>query len=130
MTAVERATKLLLDIVGGTPGPVVETCVSEALPTLSQMPLRSNRIAKLLGIRIDNSEIERMLTRLGLNLNRKVLNRNAPGWLPVHHTVLTWLWKRTMKKSRGFTDTTMPLQNPSSEMVMPRIAEGNSLRRT
>ncbi len=33
MAAVERATALLMDVVGGRPGPMVDTCVEEALPS-------------------------------------------------------------------------------------------------
>ena len=66
--AIERATRLILDICGGQPGPVAEEVSEEHLPTLSTVHLRAEKVESLLGIKIENDLIEALLTRLGLEL--------------------------------------------------------------
>jgi len=73
--AMERATALLLDIVGGEPGPVVDTAVAEHLPQPATIVLRHARISALLGIEIAAGEVEDILKRLGM-----VLTRTDDGW--------------------------------------------------
>lgn len=74
--AMERATQLLLDIVGGDAGPVVETAEPESLPSARTVVLREEKLTSLLGIEIPSSETEEILTRLGL----EVLERNETQW--------------------------------------------------
>lgn len=73
--AIERATELLLQIVGGKPGPVIEKVSKESLPQVIKIALRKNRIEKLLGIALEDAEIEKVLQRLGMQLQK-----NNNGW--------------------------------------------------
>ena len=66
--AIERATALLLDIVGGEAGPISEAVSKENLPQEKVITLRSDRIKRVLGIAIDAEQVEEQLTRLGLSL--------------------------------------------------------------
>lgn len=66
--AIERATALLLDIVGGEAGPVVEVVSEAHLPHIAPITLRSERIENMLGLKLESSEIERLLTALGLGV--------------------------------------------------------------
>jgi phenylalanyl-tRNA synthetase beta chain len=66
--ALERATELLLSIVGGTPGPVVEAVDEDELPNPAPIALRRERIERLLGVAIDDAEVERILSGLGLQV--------------------------------------------------------------
>ena len=66
--ALERATQLLLDIVGGEAGPVSEVVDEGALPKRDDVTLRAARIKKLLGFELDGAEVERILTGLGLGV--------------------------------------------------------------
>lgn len=66
--AMERATALLLSIVGGDAGPIVEATSPENLPAEVTVSLRSTRIAKVLGIDLSEREVEELLTPLGLRL--------------------------------------------------------------
>ncbi len=68
--ATERATRLLLDIVGGEAGPVTEVVVAEQLPPARQIVLRPARIKKLLALDIAAAEVEEILTRLGMGVQR------------------------------------------------------------
>ena len=73
--AVERATQLLLDIVGGQPGPVIEVEYAEHLPLKSAILLRKHRIKSILGLDIADDEVSDILTRLGL-----VVQPEGEGW--------------------------------------------------
>ena len=64
--AMERATQLLLDIVGGEAGPVIEAV--QSLPESSTVTLRKGRIDRILGISLPDTDVETMLTGLGLTL--------------------------------------------------------------
>ena len=66
--AVERATALIVDICGGEPGPVTEVASEAHLPALREVKLRSEKVTSLLGMAIENSHIEALLSRLGLGL--------------------------------------------------------------
>jgi len=64
VTALERATQLVLDICGGEAGPVVlETA---QLPVRKAVALRVSRVAKVLGIELSADSILGQLRRLGL----------------------------------------------------------------
>lgn len=80
--AIERATELLLAIVGGAAGPVIEVTAADFLPQPAVIVLRRKRIARLLGLQLADREIEDILTRLGMTLVP-----NAGGWqvtAPIH----------------------------------------------
>ena len=66
--AMERATGLLLDIVGGRAGPVLESVDREHLPTRPMVSLRQARLDELAGVAIASSEVDRALARLEFEL--------------------------------------------------------------
>ncbi|MBB1088032.1 phenylalanine--tRNA ligase subunit beta [Lysobacter sp. SG-8] len=66
--AIEHATRLILDIAGGTPGPVVEAALPEHLPSPQPVLLRRARLARLLGMQIADADVERILRALGLGV--------------------------------------------------------------
>jgi phenylalanyl-tRNA synthetase beta chain len=72
--AMERATALLLEIVGGEPGPVVD--VTDALPQVAPVTLRRARIGELLGLQLPDTEVLDILGRLGLDKN----SQDEQGW--------------------------------------------------
>jgi phenylalanyl-tRNA synthetase beta chain len=74
--ALERATQLLLDIVGGEPGPVVLATAAEHLPRLPAIKLREQRLDTMLGVTVPAGQIEAMLRRLGMQPER-----DGAGWL-------------------------------------------------
>ncbi|MDZ7750134.1 MAG: phenylalanine--tRNA ligase subunit beta [Gammaproteobacteria bacterium] len=63
--AVERATRLVLDIAGGMAGPVVEVVSGAHLPVRAPIPLRGERIKRLLGTTVPAGEVIDILERLG-----------------------------------------------------------------
>jgi phenylalanyl-tRNA synthetase beta chain len=68
VNAMERATQLLLDIVGGEAGPVFEEVSKDNLPALNDVSLRAARIGKVLGFDMAAPEVERILAGLGLGV--------------------------------------------------------------
>jgi len=67
--AMERATALLLEIVGGNAGPVIE--MAEKLRAVPTIELRASRIERLLGQKLDAAEVSEILTRLGMTVMPK-----------------------------------------------------------
>ena len=65
-TAIEYATALVLELAGGTPSPVTEAVREADLPKAATIALRRARIARVLGIHIDDAEVERILRALGM----------------------------------------------------------------
>ncbi len=73
--AIERATALMLDICGGSAGPVVIEESIEHLPQPATITLRDSRLTQQLGVSIPPADVDDMLVRLGLVL----LGRNESG---------------------------------------------------
>jgi len=65
--AIERATELLTEIAGGEPGPVTETVDKTSLPATNEVELRASRIARVLGVQIDDEEVDEILDRLAFS---------------------------------------------------------------
>lgn len=68
--AIERATRLIVEIAGGTPGPAVDTVAADHLPVRPPLRLRAARIRRLLGFDIAADEVEATLRALGLEVER------------------------------------------------------------
>ncbi|HQU17323.1 MAG: phenylalanine--tRNA ligase subunit beta [Gammaproteobacteria bacterium] len=66
--AMERATGLLVEIGGGSAGPVVEVCSETHLPARVPVVLRRDRIRRVLGVGLPDPEVEEILTRLGMEV--------------------------------------------------------------
>ncbi|WP_434031425.1 phenylalanine--tRNA ligase subunit beta [[Pseudomonas] boreopolis] len=73
--AIEYATRLILDVAGGVPGPVVEAVREQDLARPQPIGLRRARIARVLGIAIEDAEVERILRALGMQVAA-----SADGW--------------------------------------------------
>jgi phenylalanyl-tRNA synthetase beta chain len=67
--AVERATALLLAAAGGDAGPLVHHVDPNFLPMRETVTLRRSRLAKLLGLDIEDGRVSAILTRLGFEVN-------------------------------------------------------------
>jgi len=81
--AMERATGLLLAIVGGEAGPIVEAVSEEDLPKVAPVTLRAERIEQMLGLEMDAAEVVRLLTSLGLSVSEESAGRWQVG-VPSH----------------------------------------------
>jgi len=73
--AVARATELLLEIAGGTAGPLNVVRDEAHVPTRSGVKLRAARLTRLLGVEVDADRVDSILAGLGLDATR-----TADGW--------------------------------------------------
>jgi len=63
-TAMERATALLLDIVGGEAGPIVEAKSDMDIPQVKEITLRREKLDARIGHHINDDVVTEILTRL------------------------------------------------------------------
>ena len=74
--AIERATQLLVEIAGGTAGPVHVVQDEAKLPRRIEVRLRRARITKLLGTTIADNDVKAVLESLGMRVIAE-----ETGWL-------------------------------------------------
>jgi phenylalanyl-tRNA synthetase beta chain len=63
--AMERATTLLLEIVGGEAGPIVEAVSIDNIPAEKTVALRRSKLDGRIGHHINDEKVSEILTRLG-----------------------------------------------------------------
>ena len=80
--ACERATRLMLDICGGKPGPVVVTQDEESLPAVTEVILTERRISQQLRITLAPERVHNILSSLGFGVERieKGYRCVVPSW--------------------------------------------------
>ncbi len=76
--AIERATALLIEIAGGSAGPVVETVAEQHLPVRKAVPLRRARLQRILGVSIADAEVGCILESLGMQVST-----TSEGWTAI-----------------------------------------------
>ncbi|WP_226052938.1 phenylalanine--tRNA ligase subunit beta [Dickeya chrysanthemi] len=76
--AIERATRLLLDICGGDAGPVVDVTSEKDLPVRATITLRRDKLDRLIGHVISDEKVSDILNRLGCQVIK-----TADGWQAV-----------------------------------------------
>ncbi len=68
--AIERASELIVSIAGGKPGPIVEVTHESKLPQRNTITLRSERIGRILGVELKSDEVQDILSRLGMSVEK------------------------------------------------------------
>ena len=119
--AVERATELLLEIVGGQAGPLVDEINEQHFPESRSVKLRRARIERLLGIKLSDEQVEDILTRLGMELTA-----NEEGWLveiPGRRFDISIEADLIEELVRIYGYNNVPSRKPVSEMSMIRQPE-------
>jgi phenylalanyl-tRNA synthetase beta chain len=119
--ALERATELLLEIVGGSAGPITEAVAEEALPNPAAIHLRAARIERLLGVAIDDAEVERILRGVGLEVSvvEGGWRCEVPSWrfdLRIEADLLEEL-------ARVYGYNRLPVTRIRADVVLPSIPE-------
>ncbi|NQY86219.1 MAG: phenylalanine--tRNA ligase subunit beta [Colwellia sp.] len=69
--AMERATTLLLEIVGGQAGPIVEAKSDNNIPKTKNVSLRREKLDGRIGHHIVDAKVSEILTRLGFDVSEK-----------------------------------------------------------
>ena len=120
--AIERATQLLTDIVGGKPGPVVCEELSKELPTPVSVTLKRARIESGLGFAIPDAEIVDILSRLGLELE----SSNDTGWtfaVPSYRFDITIEEDLLEELARIYGYNKLPVTEMRVPAHLPRLTE-------
>ncbi|QFU75368.1 phenylalanine--tRNA ligase subunit beta [Halioglobus maricola] len=119
--AMERATQLLLDTVGGDAGPLCETVSEEHLPVRPDVTLRAARIQKVLGFEMDAAEVERILAGLGLGVTI-----TEDGW---RCTVPSWRFDIAIEAdlleelARVYGYNRLPVSHIKADLILPERRE-------
>ena len=114
--AIERATNLLLEIVGGQAGPIVEAVSNDDLPTAKSIELRRSRLDRIIGISIGDDEVTEILTRLGITTTV-----TATGWAcesPSYRFDIKIESDLIEEVARVFGYNNIPNVSPSATLVM------------
>jgi phenylalanyl-tRNA synthetase beta chain len=123
--AIERATALLLKIAGGEPGPTVDTANLQNLPAINEVTLRGNRIERLLGVVIADTQVDEILKRLGFENERRVVDSH-PVWqvrAPSHRFDIAIEADLIEEISRVYGYNNLPIRTPRARLVMAPIHE-------
>jgi phenylalanyl-tRNA synthetase beta chain len=121
LQAMERASQLLLDIVGGEAGPIEHAVSAQHLPERSPVTLRAARIGKMLGMELPAVEVERILSGLGLGLNP-----TNEGWIC---SVPSWRFDMEIEAdlleelARVYGYNKLPASHIRADLVMPARPE-------
>jgi phenylalanyl-tRNA synthetase beta chain len=122
--AMERATALLLEIVGGEPGPVVETLSETHLQTRPEILLRRARIQRLLGFVPPDEQVAEMLARLGARVEA-----DEAGWRvtpPSYRYDLTIEADLIEEVGRVFGYDNLPTANNRGDLTMRPLPESET----
>ncbi|WP_435948009.1 phenylalanine--tRNA ligase subunit beta [Dryocola sp. BD586] len=80
--AMERATRLLIDLCGGEAGPVIDVTNDAHLPQPATITLRRSKLDRLIGHHIDDAQVGDILRRLGCEVTdgQDRWTAVAPSW--------------------------------------------------
>ena len=80
--AMERATRLLIDICGGEAGPVIDVTNEATLPKRATITLRRSKLDRLIGHHVADAQVTDILTRLGCEVTEGLdeWKAVAPSW--------------------------------------------------
>jgi phenylalanyl-tRNA synthetase beta chain len=122
-SAMERATKLLVDICGGEVAPVVAVESQTDLPKPNQVALRRSKLDSLLGHVIPDSDVVEILQRLGMKVDT-----TENGWVA---SAPTWRFDIAIEQDlieevgRIYGYDNIPNQAPVASLAMNDHKEAN-----
>ena len=79
VNALERATQLITEICGGKVGPITDVIANDDLQKRVEIHFEAYRIKRHLGIEVEDSRVEDILTRLGCELTQLESSKEH-GW--------------------------------------------------
>ena len=123
--AMERATALLLEIIGGEAGPIIEAASEESLPKVEPIRLRAERIQQMLGLQLPAADVVRMLSALGL----KVSDEAQGSWLvqiPSHRFDISLEVDLIEELGRLYGYDRLPVRYPQARLAPEARAEARA----
>ncbi|MFI8608172.1 phenylalanine--tRNA ligase subunit beta [Pseudomonas sp. NPDC077649] len=124
-SAMERATALLLEIVGGDAGPIIEVASAADLPNVAPITLRAERISQMLGLDMDGAEVERLLSALGLGVTAE----GAGQWqvsVPSHRFDISLEVDLIEELGRLYGYNRLPVRYPQARLAPQAKAEARA----
>lgn len=120
--AIERATRLIVDLCGGCAGPVVEAVSETHLPVRAPVALRPQRARRVLGLDIDDTAMVKLLERVHLQVRRdgECLSVVPPSWrfdIAIEADLI-----EEIVRLHGYDD--IPARTPAGPMAMLTQHEG------
>lgn len=130
--AIERATELLTEIAGGDPGPISETIDQNNLPGQHAVELRASRIARVLGVQIDDEEVDEIFDRLAFPTSAREEDGDHK-WVvsaPSHRFDIAIEADLVEEISRVYGYNNLPTRTPATSLQMsPRSESEIALNR-
>ena len=123
--AMERATGLLLEIVGGEAGPIIEAVSDQYLPSIAPITLRAQRITQMLGMEMDSAQVERLLGALGLGITAE----GEGQWrveVPSHRFDISLEVDLIEELARLYGYNRLPVRYPQARLAPQAKAEARS----
>ncbi|MDP5037251.1 MAG: phenylalanine--tRNA ligase subunit beta [Alishewanella sp.] len=122
-TAMERATALLLQIVGGEAGPITEAVAADCLPVKAPIVLTEQKLKRIVGHDIARSEVTDIFQRLGLGVTD-----TAEGWqvtVPGYRFDISIAEDLIEEVARVYGYNNIPNQAPIAALKMRRFNEAS-----
>jgi len=119
--AIERASQLLLDIAGGSAGPIVEAAADAHTPKREPIVLLKARVGQLLGVSIPEEQVAGILARLGMKLES-----SAEGWQvtpPGFRFDISIEADLIEEIGRVYGYNNIPKRNPGTRMELQPVSE-------
>ncbi|WP_217474439.1 phenylalanine--tRNA ligase subunit beta [Stutzerimonas stutzeri] len=114
--AMERATALLMEIVGGSAGPVIEAVSEADLPRVTPILLRKDRIEQMLGLDMPRDQVVALLSALGLD----VVELDEGAWevsVPSHRFDITLEIDLIEELGRLYGYDRLPVRYPQARLA-------------
>ena len=125
--AMERATKLLIDIVGGQAGPIVEAKSDENIPKTKNVSLRREKLDGRIGHHIGDEQVSEILSRLGFDVSEQD-SGNAKVWqvvVPAYRFDIKIEVDLIEEVARIFGYNNIPNVAPKATLKMVKQQEAN-----
>ena len=119
--ALERATALVLEIMGGQAGAITEAVLPEHLPQPAAVALRRERLRRVLGVSVADAEVERILRALGMQVSA-----TAEGWsvLPPTRRFDIAIEEDLIEEvARVYGFDRIPETDPATVVAIPALSE-------
>lgn len=119
--AMERATALLLEIVGGQAGPIVEAKSDQHLPAAKTLHLRRTRLARVLGTDVDAETVTGIFHKMGF-----AVSDNGQQWtvcVPAYRFDISIEEDLIEEVARVFGYHNVPVIAPTASLKMARHEE-------
>lgn len=121
--AMERATSLLLEIVGGEAGPIIEAKDDNFIPAAKSVVLRQARLDRVLGIEIAADTVTEIMQRLGFGVEASEAQWNVE--VPAYRFDISIEEDLIEEVARVYGYNNIPHVAPKAELAMSEHKEAN-----